>query len=237
MLIALSDINSFKNESSLPDLPHVIPIFFVPPLEDVPKNPIMDSLKIEQANLNLPTRMVRLKSRVETHVQHLADAWRPDLHELLEETVRRAQGWHQPENREAEVETLWAEAGSRKIRVSCVIIHFCTRFLSHRRMAYFPGINSGQTAQPVCQKLYFYRSKTNLCWLRLGISELSLWSNPRPRTYFDNLDSVQPLLRDPTHTIKFTTQRELVTCLKTNRTRHTFTTAYLELSFGTIYAS
>ena len=107
MLIALPDIDSFENKSSLPVLPHVVPIFFVPPLEDVPQNPIIDNLKIEEANLNLPTRTVR-QIRVEAQVQHLTDARQSDLHGLIEET----------EHKTVEVETLWAEAACQKIRVS-----------------------------------------------------------------------------------------------------------------------
>lgn len=40
----------------LNELPCIVPSFFVPELENKPQNPIMDSLKLEKLNTNLPVR-------------------------------------------------------------------------------------------------------------------------------------------------------------------------------------
>ena len=39
------------------DLPQVLPRFFVPPLEDKPQDPILEALKLENINSNLPPRL------------------------------------------------------------------------------------------------------------------------------------------------------------------------------------
>jgi hypothetical protein len=114
----LSIIESFdfgEDDSPLPDLPHVVPIFFVPPLEDAPQNPIMDNLKIEEANLNLPKRTTRVKNRVElSSLKEKLEARRDVLPGSLEEIEK-----------EAEVETIWREATKQKIGVSlCALTGF-----------------------------------------------------------------------------------------------------------------
>ncbi|KAF8800245.1 gamma-tubulin complex, DGRIP91/SPC98 component protein [Phlegmacium glaucopus] len=38
-------------------LPQIVPCFFVPPLEDKPQNPILEALKLENINSNLPPRL------------------------------------------------------------------------------------------------------------------------------------------------------------------------------------
>ena len=40
----------------LEDLPRIAPHFFVPPLGNKPQNPIMDMLKLEALNTNMPAR-------------------------------------------------------------------------------------------------------------------------------------------------------------------------------------
>lgn len=94
-----------KNVSPLQDLPHVMPIFFVPPLEDVPQNPIMDNLKIEEANLNLPKRLTRTKNLVESDAK--------DAHEAT-----RAWSLEEDNRKELKAETLWAEAAKPKVGFS-----------------------------------------------------------------------------------------------------------------------
>src|SRR6266545_1915924 len=48
-----------KNDGDLQDLPPILPRFFVLPLEDKPQNPIMENLRLEDANL----RMLRAPRR------------------------------------------------------------------------------------------------------------------------------------------------------------------------------
>ncbi|KAF4620414.1 hypothetical protein D9613_000179 [Agrocybe pediades] len=53
--------HNFEMPPALEDLPRITPFFFVPPLENKPQNPIMESLKLEKMNTNLPPRPVPLK--------------------------------------------------------------------------------------------------------------------------------------------------------------------------------
>jgi hypothetical protein len=103
----LSDIDSFdfsEDIRTFPVLPHVKPFFFVPPLEDKPQNPIMDNLKIEEANINMPKRTTRMKTHIETEVKDKPEAILPGS---VEETKRKA-----------EVEVLWTEAAKHKTGVN-----------------------------------------------------------------------------------------------------------------------
>ena len=66
----LFELSSFRfdtetKENDFPDdLSPIAPRFFVPLLEDKPQNPILESLRLEAANLNLPDRRVKVKNRV-----------------------------------------------------------------------------------------------------------------------------------------------------------------------------
>lgn len=109
----LSDIDSFdfsKDIRTFPVLPHVKPFFFVPPLEDKPQNPIMDNLKIEEANSNMPKRTTRMKIRIETEVEDPETS----LPWSLEETKRKA-----------EVELLWTGAAKQKTGVNVFTSLLC----------------------------------------------------------------------------------------------------------------
>jgi len=102
----LSDIDSFdfsKDIRTFPVLPHVKPFFFVPPLEDKPQNPIIDNLKIEEANTNMPKRTTRVKIHLESKVEDEPEAI---LSGSLEETK-----W------KAEVGMMWSDAANRKTGV------------------------------------------------------------------------------------------------------------------------
>ena len=53
----LSDFShEFDLQTPLEDLPRLAPRFFVPPLENKPQNPIMESLRLEALNMNIPAR-------------------------------------------------------------------------------------------------------------------------------------------------------------------------------------
>ena len=43
-------------QTPLEHLPRLAPHFFLPPLENKPQNPIMENLKLEALNMNMPTR-------------------------------------------------------------------------------------------------------------------------------------------------------------------------------------
>jgi len=57
------DTETKENDFS-DDLSPIAPRFFVPFLEDKPQNPILESLRLEAANSNLPDRRVKVKDRV-----------------------------------------------------------------------------------------------------------------------------------------------------------------------------
>jgi hypothetical protein len=57
------DTETKENDFS-DDLSPIAPRFFVPLLEDKPQNPILESLKLEAANLNLPDRRAKVKDWV-----------------------------------------------------------------------------------------------------------------------------------------------------------------------------
>jgi hypothetical protein len=57
------DTETKENDFS-DDLSPIAPRFFVPLLEDKPQNPILESLRLEAANLNLPDRRAKVKDWV-----------------------------------------------------------------------------------------------------------------------------------------------------------------------------
>ncbi len=66
----LFELSSFQfdtetKENYFPDdLSPIAARFFVPLLEDKPQNPILENLRLEAANLNLPDRRVKVEDRV-----------------------------------------------------------------------------------------------------------------------------------------------------------------------------
>ncbi|KAF5328834.1 hypothetical protein D9619_011684 [Psilocybe cf. subviscida] len=57
----ISEDLGIRFHDPLNELPRIAPSFFVPELENKPQNPIMDSLKLENLNTNLPLRALRVE--------------------------------------------------------------------------------------------------------------------------------------------------------------------------------
>jgi hypothetical protein len=85
----------------MPGLPEILPQFFVPPLEDKPQNPIMDTLKLARINQSLPKRpkntprvphelaiLVADASESDNHLDDLDKLWRSALTRTLGMRVR-----------------------------------------------------------------------------------------------------------------------------------------------------
>ena len=75
------------------DLPQIVPRFFVPPLKDKPQNPILEALKLESINSNLPPRLFQ---------PHLLPR------ELVDLSIKTNQIVEQEP--EAEIEDIWKNA-------------------------------------------------------------------------------------------------------------------------------
>lgn len=84
----------------LEDLPRLAPHFFVPPLENKPQNPIMDILKLEALNTNMPARSYEPLIPKELAVLSL-DA--SQIMKELEGSPTKA------------IEELWMQAATRKL--------------------------------------------------------------------------------------------------------------------------
>ena len=153
-MIHLHHDNDFFDSRPLPALPHVKPFFFVPPLEDKPQNPIMDSLKIEEANINLPKRTTRTKSRVETETKD-----RGTLPGSVEETKRM----------------LWTEAAMQKTQVPVAFSQLFPNLIPRvYRLDYCLGTDFEGLIRSRRRELHFCQNKTNICGFLHGISE-PLW--------------------------------------------------------------
>ena len=87
----------FEDEPApMPGLPEILPRFFVPPLEDKPQNPIMDTLKLARINQSLPKRprdiprlphelafLVADASGSDNHLDDMDQLWRSALTRTL----------------------------------------------------------------------------------------------------------------------------------------------------------
>ncbi|KAF8971184.1 gamma-tubulin complex, DGRIP91/SPC98 component protein [Flammula alnicola] len=95
-----SDFNhELEMQAPLNDLPRIAPCFFVPPLENKPQNPIMESLKLEKMNMNMPLR-------------YFQSQLPPELAVLTMDTA------HIKEEQSAtKIEELWNNAVTRKLGI------------------------------------------------------------------------------------------------------------------------
>lgn len=92
--------NGFHIPPTLDDLPRIMPYFFVPPLEDKPQNPIMESLKLESMNMNVPPR-----------------TFHPQLPQELMALTLDVVHAREDETSSKSVEELWRNAATRKLGV------------------------------------------------------------------------------------------------------------------------
>ena len=97
-------------QRSLEDLPRLAPQFFVPPLENKPQNPIMDLLKLEASNTNMPARSYEPPIPKELAVLSLDTS---KITKELEGSPTRA------------IEELWTQAATRKLGTKVGVLNSC----------------------------------------------------------------------------------------------------------------
>ena len=135
-------------DAPLHDLPRLMPRFFVPLLENKPQNPIMDSLKLEEANTNLPTRI---------QLQRLPD-------ELLTLSLANfeARGTRASPT---SLQELWDSAAQRKLGVRVSLKAFYIRFsdIANIRMGYSHGTGYVLRIGARLLQLHIFPSRASLC--------------------------------------------------------------------------
>ena len=97
-------------QKPLEELPRLAPHFFVPALENKPQNPIMDILKLETLNTNMPARMYEPLIPKELAVLSLDTS---HIMKELEASPTRA------------IEELWKQAATRKLGTKVGILNSC----------------------------------------------------------------------------------------------------------------
>jgi len=111
----LSDLShELDFQKPLEDLPRLAPHFFVPPLENKPQNPIMDILKLEALNSNMPARSYKPLIPKELAVLSL------DTSPLMKEpqgSPTRA------------IQELWMQAATRKLGTKVGVLSSCSSIL------------------------------------------------------------------------------------------------------------
>jgi hypothetical protein len=94
----------------LEELPRLAPHFFVPPLENKPQNPIMDILKLEALNTNMPARNYERLIPEELAVLSLDTS---QIMKELEGSPTRV------------IQELWMQAATRKLGTKVGVLNYC----------------------------------------------------------------------------------------------------------------
>ncbi|KAF8149545.1 Spc98 family-domain-containing protein [Crassisporium funariophilum] len=128
--------------SMMNDLPRVIPRFFVPPLENKPQNPIMETLKLEDMNSNLPTR-----------------SYKPQY--LPPELAILSLGRPTEEESAYSVEQLWTNALIRKAGLKNGLLSWDRLRPSHSTRAFSTAFLSEQDDLVYASALYHVQPRTH----------------------------------------------------------------------------
>jgi hypothetical protein len=156
----LLDVNNDFGQFYRPkdDLPQIVPRFFVPPLKDKPQNPILEALKLENINSNLPPRLFQ---------PHLLPRELVDLSLKTNQIVEQ-----EPE---AEIEDIWKNALIRRHGVRVRFI-FNLSILFHDTVAEWftlmGPIKAHALKQSIVHRIPVRARPEGLCICSLPVSRL-----------------------------------------------------------------